>query len=675
MPLTVAVQMDPIERIRIAGDSTFALLLEAQARGHTPALLHARPAATCRGRGCSRRRSRSPCATSRASTRRSAKRARSSLRELDVVLLRQDPPFDLAYIATTHLLERIHPRTLVVNDPARGARRAGKAVRDGLPRADAADAGLARARRDRGVPRRAWRSGDEAALRLWRRLGVQARVRDPNFGSLFDLFSTTFREPWVIQKFLPAVVRGDKRIMLVDGEPLGAVNRVPAEDDIRSNMVRGGAAKETELTQARARDLRRIGPELKRRGLIFTGIDVIDGWLTEINVTSPTGIAPSGGSAGPISRRRSGTSSRPSGAPSPRRRAEPGMSTPTPSVSARRARARAIPARLFDRARIEARLAKLRKETAGDDAAFRQGAVEAFRDSARIGRERSATRAGGRGRRASLRPPAQRARGRADLRHSRSDGACPLSERRQRRGRITIVAVGGYGRGMLAPGSDIDLLFLSNPRAARNVKIIETILYVLWDLKQKVGHATRSIDECIKQARADLTIRTADARSAPDHGRRKQFATLRARFDKEIVAKTASEFVAAKLAERDARINRAGASRYLVEPNVKDGKGGLRDLNTLFWIAKYVYRVDDPHELVAAGLFSQREFALFSRCEEFLWSVRCHLHFLTGHAEERLSFDVQRPIAERLGYAARAGQEDVERFMKHYFLVAKESAI
>ena len=132
---------------------------------------------------------------------------------------------------------------------------------------------------------------------------------------------------------------------------------------------------------------------------------------------------------------------------------------------------------------------------------------------------------------------------------------------------------------------------------------------------------------------------------------------MRARFDKEIVAKTASEFVAAKLAERDARIKRAGESRYLVEPNVKEGKGGLRDLNTLFWIAKYVYRVRDPHELVAAGLFSQREFALFSRCEEFLWSVRCHLHFLTGRAEERLSFDLQRPIAERLGYAARAGQD------------------
>ena len=198
------------------------------------------------------------------------------------------------------------------------------------------------------------------------------------------------------------------------------------------------------------------------------------------------------------------------------------------------------------------------------------------------------------------------------------------------------------------------------------------MLYVLWDLKQKVGHATRSIEECLKLARADMTIRTTLLEARLIMGDEALFDRLRVRFDKEIVAKTASEFVAAKLAERDARIKRAGESRYLVEPNVKEGKGGLRDLNTLFWIAKYVYRVRSAHELVAAGLFTQRELALFSRCEEFLWAVRCHLHFLAGRAEERLSFDLQRPIAERLGYAARAGQADVERFMKHYFLVAKD---
>ena len=148
--------------------------------------------------------------------------------------------------------------------------------------------------------------------------------------------------------------------------------------------------------------------------------------------------------------------------------------------------------------------------------------------------------------------------------------------------------------------------------------------------------------------------------------------TCATRFDKEIVAGTAREFVAAKLAERDDARQAGGASRYLVEPNVKEGKGGLRDLNTLFWIAKYVYRVRDARELVAAGLFTAKEFALFRRCEEFLWAVRCHLHFLTGRAEERLSFDLQRPIAERLGYTPRAGLTDVERFMKHYFLIAKD---
>ena len=195
---------------------------------------------------------------------------------------------------------------------------------------------------------------------------------------------------------------------------------------------------------------------------------------------------------------------------------------------------------------------------------------------------------------------------------------------------------------------------------------------MLWDLKQKVGHATRTVDECLKQARADMTIRTTLVEARLVTGDKALFETLQTRFDKEIVAKTAPEFVAAKLAEREERVQRAGASRYLVEPNVKEGKGGLRDLNTLFWISKYVYRVQNPHDLIAAGVFSPREFALFRRCEEFLWSVRCRLHFLAGRAEERLSFDVQRPIARQLGYSTRAGQADVERFMKHYFLVAKD---
>ncbi len=239
--------------------------------------------------------------------------------------------------------------------------------------------------------------------------------------------------------------------------------------------------------------------------------------------------------------------------------------------------------------------------------------------------------------------------------------------------RLTIVAVGGYGRGMLAPGSDIDLLFLlPYKQTPWGESVVEAILYVLWDLRQKVGHATRSVAECIKQSRADMTIRTTLLEARFILGSTDLFNELQEAFDREVARSDASEFVAAKLAERDARVRRAGASRYLVEPNVKEGKGGLRDLNTLFWISKYVYRVRDPKELVAAGLFTSAELSLFERCEEFLWRVRCHLHFATGRAEERLAFDVQTMMASRLGYHDRAGLSRVERFMKHYFLVAKD---
>ena len=169
-----------------------------------------------------------------------------------------------------------------------------------------------------------------------------------------------------------------------------------------------------------------------------------------------------------------------------------------------------------------------------------------------------------------------------------------------------------------------------------------------------------------------MTIRTSVLEARLILGDAALFETLRDRFDKEIVAGSAREFVAAKLAERDSRLKRGGASRYVVEPNVKEGKGGLRDLNTLFWIAKYVYRLREARDLVDAGLFTAKEFALFRRCEEFLWSVRCHLHFLTGRPEERLSFDIQRQVATRLGYTARTGLSDAERFMKHYFLIAKD---
>jgi [protein-PII] uridylyltransferase len=238
--------------------------------------------------------------------------------------------------------------------------------------------------------------------------------------------------------------------------------------------------------------------------------------------------------------------------------------------------------------------------------------------------------------------------------------------------RMAIIATGGYGRGLMAPGSDIDLLFLlPYKQTAWGESIAEVILYCLWDLGLKVGHATRSIDECIRQAKADMTIRTAMLEARFLLGDRRLFVELVARFDKSIVQGSGPDFVAAKLAEREERHRRAGQSRYLVEPNVKDGKGGLRDLHTLFWIAKYVYRVRDVEELTERGVFDGEELKLFRRCEDFLWSVRCNMHFLMGRPEERLSFDIQREIAVRLGYTEHPGLKDVERFMKHYFLIAK----
>ncbi len=238
---------------------------------------------------------------------------------------------------------------------------------------------------------------------------------------------------------------------------------------------------------------------------------------------------------------------------------------------------------------------------------------------------------------------------------------------------MAVIATGGYGRGLMAPGSDIDLLFLlPYKQTAWGESVAEAILYCLWDMGLKVGHATRSVDECIRQAKADMTIRTAMLEARFLFGDRKLFDELITRFDKSVVQGSGPEFVTAKLAEREERHRRAGQSRYLVEPNVKDGKGGLRDLHTLFWIAKYVYRVQDVEDLVERGVFDRDELKLFRRCEDFLWSVRCNMHFLMGRPEERLSFDIQREMAIRLGYTERPGLKEVERFMKHYFLVAKD---
>ncbi|MEH2480306.1 [protein-PII] uridylyltransferase [Nitrobacteraceae bacterium AZCC 2146] len=239
--------------------------------------------------------------------------------------------------------------------------------------------------------------------------------------------------------------------------------------------------------------------------------------------------------------------------------------------------------------------------------------------------------------------------------------------------RMAVVSTGGYGRGLMAPESDIDLLFiLPYKQTAWGEQVAEVILYCLWDMGLKVGHATRSVDESIRQARGDMTIRTAILETRFLTGDQALYDELVKRFDSEVVQGTAAEFVTAKLAEREERHRRGGQSRYLVEPNVKDGKGGLRDLHTLFWIAKYVYRVRDSRELVARGVFDAQEYRTFRRCEDFLWSVRCNIHFVTNRPEERLSFDLQRDIAVRLGYTSHPGMQDVERFMKHYFLIAKD---
>ncbi|MGC1863189.1 MAG: glutathione synthase [Methylocystis sp.] len=287
--LEVAVQMDPLEKINFAGDSTFAIMLEAARRGHrlwfyTPEHM------SLEAGGVTARAQEIAVRDEPGRYYELGETRQLDLSKVDVVLLRQDPPFDLAYISSTHILERVAAGALVVNDPA-SVRNAPEKLfvmefADLMPPTlitrDRAAIERFRAEHGEVVMKPLFGHGGASVFKVAR--------RDPNFGSLFDLFSTIFREPWVVQRFLPAVSLGDKRILLVDGEPLGAVNRVPAEDDIRSNMVRGGAAAATELSDRERAICARLGPHLKQRGLLFVGLDVIDGWLTEINVTSPTGL-------------------------------------------------------------------------------------------------------------------------------------------------------------------------------------------------------------------------------------------------------------------------------------------------------------------------------------------------------------------------------------------------
>jgi [protein-PII] uridylyltransferase len=237
---------------------------------------------------------------------------------------------------------------------------------------------------------------------------------------------------------------------------------------------------------------------------------------------------------------------------------------------------------------------------------------------------------------------------------------------------MSVIATGGYGRGLLAPKSDIDLLFLlPYKQTPWGESVAEFMLYILWDLGLKVGHATRSVDQCLQLARADMTIRTSLLDSRHIAGSTTLASDLKRRFRAEFTPGTAPAFVEAKLAERDERHRRTGESRYRVEPNIKDGKGGLRDLHTLHWLVQYVYG-RDIGVAGEAGLFTHAEYRNFRLCEDFLWTVRCHLHFLANRPEERLTFDLQPPIAEKLGYKERGGLRTVERFMKQYFMVARE---
>ena len=239
--------------------------------------------------------------------------------------------------------------------------------------------------------------------------------------------------------------------------------------------------------------------------------------------------------------------------------------------------------------------------------------------------------------------------------------------------RIVLMAVGGYGRGEMALHSDVDIAFITPWRQTSWCEqVIEAMLYQLWDLGLKVGHSSRSLDDTIRMAKSDLTIRTAQLEGRYVWGDETLYDAAAQRFQREVVAGTARTFVTEKLAERNERHRRMGDSRYVVEPNLKEGKGGLRDLHTLFWIGKYAYQVRSVAELVDKGLLSEEELRRFQRAENFLWAVRCHLHIATDRAEERLTFDIQREIATRMRYADRPGKTAVERFMQHYFLTAKQ---
>ena len=239
--------------------------------------------------------------------------------------------------------------------------------------------------------------------------------------------------------------------------------------------------------------------------------------------------------------------------------------------------------------------------------------------------------------------------------------------------KLSVVATGGYGRAELAPHSDIDLMFLLPYKLTpQTEQVVEYMLYTLWDLGLKVGHATRSAEEAVRLSKDDITIRTSLLESRLITGNEEQFEKFRKLFHDDVVSDTGMAFVEAKLAERDDRHARMGDTRYVLEPNIKDGKGGLRDLQTLMWIAKYLYDIESIGDLKQKDVLTADDARRFEKAQEFLWTVRCHLHYLADRPEERLTFNVQTEIGERMAYTDHAGLSGVERFMKHYFLIAKD---
>jgi [protein-PII] uridylyltransferase len=327
---------------------------------------------------------------------------------------------------------------------------------------------------------------------------------------------------------------------------------------------------------------------------------------------------------------------------------------------------------IVDRRALTAAIAEVVRESGGAEA--RAGVVELLRAALAGGRDEIA-------RRLSEKPSAGHDAAEAQaflidqlvrIIHDHVVGDVYRASNRTSGERLTVMAVGGYGRGEMAPHSDVDIAFLTPTKATSWCEqVIEAILYFMWDLGLKVGHSSRSLTEMVRMCRADLTIRTAMLEGRYVWGDQPLYEEGIRRFWSEVVAGTERQFVAEKLAERNERHKKLGDSRYVVEPNVKEGKGGLRDLHTLYWIGKYIHKVRDPGELVRVGLLTQDEYRAFRRAESFFWAVRCHLHTITQRAEDRLTFDLQREVAQRMNFSDRPGKSPVERFMQYFFLQAK----